>query len=90
MTASTLFWHLIGFLLPGVALGVMTSTGVWFLWRRAARSIGWVRLAAVSVSACLLATLGAWGLTGRDGTMAGYAAMIVACALAQAWLLRRV
>jgi hypothetical protein len=89
MAFSTLVWHLSGFLLPAVALGVIAASLAGLLWRRAARSVGWARLAGVSVLACLLAALGTLVVTGRDGTMAGYAAMIVACALAQAWLLRR-
>jgi hypothetical protein len=89
MTFATAFWHLIGFLTPALGLGLIAASLVRLMWRRATRPIGWVRLAAVSVLACLLAGLAAIVLTGRDGTMAGYAAMVLGCAIAQWWMLRR-
>ncbi|MCU0774741.1 MAG: hypothetical protein MUC74_09575 [Ideonella sp.] len=89
MTFTIAFWHLIGFLTPALGLGVIAASLVRLLWRRATRPIGWLRLAAVSVLACLLAGLAAMVVTGRDGTMAGYAAMVMACAAAQWWMLRR-
>jgi hypothetical protein len=89
MTATVGFWHLVGFLVPSVGLGLISTLLVRWGWQRAARQVGGVRLAAVSVSACLLAALVALVVTGRDGTMIGYGAMVGACALSQWWMLRR-
>ena len=89
MTLATGFWHLVGFLAPALGLGLIAASLVWLLWRRAAAGVGWTRLAAVSVLACLLASFAALVLTGRDGTMAGHAGMVVTCAVAQWWTLRR-
>ena len=89
MTFGDLIWHLAGFLLPAVFVGLIASAGVALLWRRAVRQVGWARLLAASCLACLVAAVLSLVVTGRDGTMAGYGAMVVACAVAQWWVLRR-
>lgn len=89
MTFTDLAWHVAGFLLPAVCVGLIASGLVMLLWRRASRQVGRARLAGWSCLACLLASVGALVVTGRDGTTTGYAAMVLACAAAQAWLLRR-
>lgn len=89
MTFPDLAWHVAGFLLPAVGLGLIASALVALLWRQATRRIGRARLVGWSCLACLLASVAALVVTGRDGTTTGYIGMVLACAGAQAWLLRR-
>ncbi|MBC7469310.1 MAG: hypothetical protein H7322_08290 [Ramlibacter sp.] len=86
MGSLDFFWHLAGFLAPaaGVALLVSLSARVLFPGRGGAWLTAWV-LDFVAGAAALLA--GLW-LSGRDGSMLGYAAMALAVATSQ-WLLAR-
>ncbi len=79
------FWHLVNFFAPALGLGVMASGLAKLLWWRLLRLCGWGRLAlwaSVSAAAANLACL-MW--QGRDGTMAAYACMLLACSLGLAW-----
>ncbi len=85
MGLMDVFWHLANFLAPAVGVGVIASGLVKLLWWRALRACSWGRLAlwaclpaAGSSLACLM-----W--LGRDGTMASYACLLLACSLGLAW-----
>jgi hypothetical protein len=78
-------WHLGNLFLPAVMLGGLSAALAKLLWRRELRGVGYRRLA---VPACLAAagvTLAGLVVFGRDGKMATYSAMVLACALALWW-----
>ena len=79
-------WHLLNFLAPAVAVGLLSATGAKLLWRREMASVAWRRLAGAACGASVVALIGGLVLTGRDGRMGSYAAMVVACAAALAWV----
>ncbi|MBL8349201.1 MAG: hypothetical protein JNL87_02715 [Burkholderiaceae bacterium] len=78
-------WHLLNLLAPGLGLGVIAAAMVKVLWRRELASVPFGRLARWGALASTVALLGGLVITGRDGRMATYAAMVVACALALWW-----
>ena len=78
--------HLANFFLPAVLLGLLAAAGAKLLWRRELAAVRWRRLAAGACLACAVVTLAGLVLTGRDGRMATYAAMVLACALTLWWL----
>lgn len=75
-------WHLLNFLFPALALGLSTATMAKGLWRGELKGVGWLGLAAWGSVASAAASVGGLVLLGRDGRIATYAAMVVACALA--------
>jgi hypothetical protein len=78
-------WHLLNLLLPAVGLGVIAAGLSKLLWRAALRGVAWKRLAIWASGGAGLALLGGLVLTGRDGRMATYAAMVLASAGALWW-----
>lgn len=78
--------HLVNLLLPALALGLLSTTLSKLLWRATLRAVPWRRLAGWSSGAAVLALLAGLVLTGRDGRMLTYAAMVVACAVALWWV----
>jgi hypothetical protein len=85
LQATQAFWHVAGFLAPAVVLGGLSALAVRLIWRRglAGRSV-W-RLWAWASGAALIASLAGLMASGRDGSMATYAAMVLACATALWW-----
>ena len=77
--------HLINLLLPAIALGLLSASISKLLWRSALRPVAWKTLAAWACGAALVALLAGLLLTGRDGRMLTYGAMVLACALALWW-----
>ena len=78
-------WHLLNMLLPAVGLGAIAAGLSKLLWRSALRGVAWKRLAGWASAGAGLALLGGLVLTGRDGRMATYAAMVLASAGALWW-----
>ncbi|MDO5289793.1 MAG: hypothetical protein Q4F13_09205 [Pseudomonadota bacterium] len=90
MTLMDLFWHVAGFLAPALVLASAVVGLSWLLWRRqrlAARD-RWRQWVA-NLMVCELVLLGGLMLTGHDGRMLTYAALVLASASCQAWLMRR-
>lgn len=88
MTVLGLFWHLLGLVAPALVLApavVLTSR---VLGRRPARAPGWQRQLAINLGVCVLVLAAGLVLTGHDGRMATYAALVLASSACQAWLLR--
>jgi hypothetical protein len=85
MNALDALNHLANLLLPALLLGSIAALGAKGLWRRELQGTPWRRLAAWASSGALLALIGGLVLTGRDGSMATYAAMVLACAAALGW-----
>jgi hypothetical protein len=78
-------WHVGNLLLPALALGVIAATLAKGVWRRDLATVTWVRLAGPASAVCALATFGGLVVFGRDGRMATYAAMALACAVTLWW-----
>jgi len=79
-------FHLGNLLLPALGLGLLSAGLSKLLWRSALRGVAWRRLAGWACGAALAALLAGLVLTGRDGRMATYAAMVLACAGALWWV----
>lgn len=78
-------WHLLNLLAPALALGLIGASLAKLLWRSALAGVPWRRLVGWGVAASLLALLAGLVISGRDGRMATYAAMVLANALALWW-----
>ena len=78
-------WHLLNFLAPAVGVGLVTTALAKLLWRRELHSAGFWRLGAWASAAGAIALIAALVAFGRDGKMAGYGLMLVACALGLWW-----
>jgi hypothetical protein len=83
--ALDLLWHLLNFFAPAVGLGVIAATATKLLWRRELAAVAWRRLAMPAGLSGMVVLLGGLVLLGRDGRMATYAAMVVACAVSLWW-----
>lgn len=78
-------WHLLNLLLPAVGLGLIAASLAKLLWRTALAKVSWRRLAGWACAAAGLALLAGLVLTGRDGRMSTYAAMVLSSAGALWW-----
>jgi hypothetical protein len=85
MGPTDALWHLLNLLAPGVGLGLIAAAFTKLLWRRDLADVNYGRLATWGALASTAALLGGLVVTGRDGRMATYAAMVLACALALWW-----
>lgn len=85
MTALDALIHLLNFLLPAVLLGGIAAALAKLVWRRGLKGAPWWRLAGWASGAAALALTGGLLLTGRDGAMATYGVMVLACAAALGW-----
>jgi hypothetical protein len=79
-------WHLLNLLWPAAGLGLIAASLAKLLWRRALARVAWRRLAGWASAAAGLALLAGLVLTGRDGRMATYAAMVLGSAAALWWV----
>ena len=85
MGPTDLLWHLLNLLAPGVSLGLVAGAAAKLVWRRELAAVAYRRLAAWGAGASTAALLAGLVITGRDGRMATYAAMVAACAGALWW-----
>lgn len=81
-----ILWHLLNLLAPAVALGMIASALAKLLWRRELGAVRWWQLAAWGSGAAAVALLGGLVISGRDGRMATYIAMVLGCAAAMGWV----
>lgn len=77
--------HLGNLVMPALGLGGIAAALAKLVWWRSLRGVAWWRLAAWAAAAAAVASMGGLVLSGRDGRMATYAAMVVATALALWW-----
>ena len=77
--------HLFNLIAPGLGLGLISAALAKLLWRRELAAVAWRRLAGWGASASTVALLAGLVITGRDGRMATYGAMVLACALSLWW-----
>ena len=85
MGPTDLLWHLLNLLAPGVSLGLIAAAGAKLVWHRDLAGVAYVRLACWGAGAATSALLAGLVITGRDGRMTTYAAMVLACAVALWW-----
>ena len=81
MNPLDIAWHLANFLAPAVVVALLTASASKLLWRDALRGVGWGRLVLAAGIGCTVTLIGGLLWFGRDGRIATYGAMIVACAL---------
>ena len=79
-------WHVLNLLAPALGLGLIAAGLSKLLWRRALAAVPWRRLTAWACAAALLALVAGLVLSGHDGRMATYAAMVLASAVALWWV----
>ncbi len=77
--------HVINLFVPAALLAGLAAAGAKLLWRRELASVAWVRLAGPAAAVCAGVTVVGLVWSGRDGRMATYGAMVVACALTLWW-----
>jgi hypothetical protein len=80
-----LLWHVLNLLAPGVSLGLIAAAGAKLVWRHDLAGVAYARLARWGAGAATATLLAGLVITGRDGRMATYAAMVLACAGALWW-----
>lgn len=80
------FWHLANFFLPAVWVAAIAAAAAKGLWRRELSGVTWRRLLLWPALAGSAALVGGLVVTGRDGRIATYAALVVAEALALWWV----
>jgi len=87
MSPLDAFWHVANLFAPAWGLAALLALAIKALWRRQAGALRWLRLWAWGGLGGAAAIVLALVLLGRDGSMAGYALLIVGVALPQWWLL---
>lgn len=75
------FWHLCNLFAPGVGVALIAALATKLLWRAELRSVGFLRLWGWASVAAVVVSISGLVVFGRDGKMATYAAMVVACAV---------
>ena len=85
MDALDALWHLLNFGYPAFALGLLSAAGAKLVWRRELAAARWSRLARDAVLACLVVLVAGLVISGHDGRMSTYGAMVAACALTLWW-----
>ncbi len=85
MDALDLFWHLANFVLPAISVGMLSAALCKLLWRRSLARTSWFALAWQASAAGLAVLVAGLMITGHDGRMITYAALVVACAVVP-WL----
>lgn len=78
-------WHLLNLFGPALGLALIASALAKGLWHAALRGVRWHLLVAWVAGANAMVTLAGLALTGRDGRMATYAAMVLATAAVLGW-----
>jgi hypothetical protein len=79
------FWHLSNLIAPGLGLGAIAAALAKVVWRRELAAVSWGRLAGWATTASTIVLLAGLVITGRDGRMGTYGAMVLACAAALWW-----
>ena len=77
--------HLLNLFLPALGLGLLAASAAKLLWRRELAAVAWRRLALPASASSAAVVLGGLVLFGRDGKVATYTAMVLACAITLWW-----
>ncbi len=81
MDPLDLFWHIANFVLPAVGVGALTAALCKLFWRRGLARTSWFTLAWQASAAGLAVLVAGLVITGHDGRMITWVALVVACAL---------
>lgn len=85
MSPLDALWHVLNFFAPALGVGLISASLAKLLWRRELKKTSWRRLVVWAAAANAVALIAALVLLGRDGTMLGYGAMLLACSAALWW-----
>ena len=88
MDFADLFWHLAGFAAPALVIGPALALLSRVFWRKSPSAHTLLAQAAINFAVCLAVLVIGLVVTGRDGRIVTYAALVLTCAASQAWLLR--
>jgi hypothetical protein len=77
--------HLFNLFLPALGVAALAAGLAKLLWRQALAAVRWTRLAGSGSLAGMAALAGGLLLTGRDGRMATYVALVLAVAVGLWW-----
>lgn len=80
MSPLDAFWHLLNFFAPAAFIGLFTASAAKLIWRHELRNLGWRALLAWAIVPAIAAAVVGLVITGRDGTLLAYAAMVGAAA----------
>ena len=83
-----LFFHLLNFAAPALVVGLLTALAARIFMKKKSLALRWIAQAAINFVVCLLVLVGGLWFFGRDGKMATYAALVLACATSQWWMAR--
>jgi hypothetical protein len=78
-------WHVGNLFVPALWLGVLSAAMSKLVWRRELASVAWMRLAVPACTVAVIVTVAGLVAFGRDGKMATYGGMVLACALTLWW-----
>ncbi len=85
MGALNLLNHLLNFVLPAVAMGVMMPLFSRLLWRKVSVAKSLKAQMTITSLACLAVLIAGLVVFGNDGKMATYAGVVLAAGLCQWW-----
>ena len=88
MNLANLLWHVAGFLAPALSVAVGLTLLAQALDRKLPSARLLLRQMAINFAVGALALLAGLLMTGHDGRMLTYAALVLVCAAAQAWQMR--
>jgi hypothetical protein len=81
--------HLLNFMAPAAAVAVLLALSVKVLMRKVAPASSLSTQIAINFVVGVLVLVAGMVVFGRDGKMASYATMVLACASSQWWAVRR-
>jgi hypothetical protein len=83
MSLFGLLDHLLNFIAPALVVGLLVAAAAPMLMQKARPNHSWLTQSAINSGANVLVLLIGLVIFGRDGKMATYAAMVLACASSQ-------
>ena len=78
-------WHLLNFFLPALGLALIAAALAKLLWRHELQGVAYRRLAGAATLVNALVLVIGLVITGHDGRMSTYGAMLAGCALSLLW-----
>ena len=79
------FGHLLNLFLPALGVAALAAGLAKLLWRQALAPVRWTRLTGAGALAGAVVIVGGLVLSGHDGRMATYIALVLAVALGLWW-----
>ena len=82
--------HLLNFAAPALIVASLVTLVARIALRKMAFPHVWHTQFAINFVVCMVLLLAGLWYFGRDGTIAGYTAMVLGCATSQWWMLRKI